>query len=64
MNENVCLHILLRLCAFGGITQSCFDYLFVEYNYVKLLGTIISGVRTLANGTKSFIVRTNEENNV
>ncbi|XP_055313140.1 uncharacterized protein LOC129574749 [Sitodiplosis mosellana] len=33
-----------------------------EYNYVKLLGTIVSNVRTLPNGTRSLIVRTVEGN--
>lgn len=34
---------------------------FLEYNYVKLLGTIVSNVRTLPNGTKSLIVRTTDD---
>lgn len=33
---------------------------FSEYNYVKLLGTIVSTVRALPNGTKSLIVRTTD----
>lgn len=36
----------------------------LEYNNVKLLGTIISEVRTLANGSKSLILRTNEDTNI
>lgn len=39
-------------------------FFILEYNIVKILGTIATNVRTLPNGAKSLIVRTTESDNV